>query len=489
MRKRILAAVLCCLLLWGAFPAICQGNQAKTQFVANLQLLSQQTPVFPVDQPVTANCNLELSMLPELLNFKGNLFMQADPNQKQAMLKFEGAIQEQDGTQNMAGTIYLNQNRLIIPRATAQALMLDTPDGPEYVYLENEVDVWSNPYQNSYSPAQTLAMNQAATDLLLALLQPIPDRCFGTAGSSSTMKLDKMALLSLINAFQDPDYVATLAEPLAILFSQPGDVVSELLSSLLADELELSALNNIVINEFSITVGPAKIRSSYDLGFNTTDMCLSFTGNDQTDYRPNLVTKIQNISLLLQEPGSDNQLQLSMQAQGRGTPDSIQGRIAIALKGAIDAEEMQVQMTVDGIMKTAPAVQVVMPVLTASNSLNIGEYGLDNTIMVNYNGDFYHFSGAYLAEGRLMVSVFDLSRIFGLQQDQDRIDAVALSQGGKEIKIIAGSDICSIDGVSYSMGNAAVLKDFEIYVPLRFIMEQFGYLVSYDEASGIVNVE
>lgn len=481
--------VLCCLLLWGAFPAVCQGNQAKTQFVNNLQLLSQQTPVFPIDKPVTASCNLELSMLPEFLNFKGNLLLQADPNLEQAMLKFEGTLQEQDGIQDMAGTIYLNQNRLIIPTATAQVLMLDIPDGPEYVYLENEIDVWSNPYQNSNSPAQTLAMNQAATDLLLALLQPIPDRCFVTAGSSSTMKLDKIALVSLINAFQDPDYVATVAEPLAILFSQPSDIVLELLASLPADGMDLSVLNSIVMNEFTITAGPSKIKSSYDLGFNTTDICLSLTGNDQTDYSPNLVTQVQNISLLLKEPGSDNQLQLSMQAQGQGTPDSIQGRAAIALKGAIDAEEMQVQMTVDGIMKTAPAMQVVMPVLTASNSLNISEDDPDNTVMVDYNGDVYHLSGAYLAEGRLMASVFDLSRIFGLQQDQDRIDAVALSQGGKEIKIIAGSDSCQIDGASQSMGNAAVLKDFEIYVPLRFIMEQFGYLVSYDEVSGIVNVK
>jgi hypothetical protein len=487
VKKRILAAVLCCLLLWGAFPAICQGNQAKTQFVNSLQLLSQQTPVFHGDQPVTGSCNLEFSM-PDILSFKGNLFLQVDPNQKQAMLKFEGTLQEQDGTQNMAGTIYLNQNRLIIPRATAQALMLDIPDCPEYVYLENEVDVWSNPYQ-SYSPAQALAMNQAVTDLLSTFLEPIPERCFVTSGSSSTMKLDKMALLSLLNAFRDPDYVATIAESLAIIFSQPNDVVSELLSGLLANELELSALNNIVMNEFSITISPSAIKSSYDLGFNTTDMYLSLTGHDQTDYSPNLVTQVQNISLLLQEPGSDNQLQLSVQVQGKATPDSIQGRAEIALKGAIDAEEMQVQMTVGGIMKTVPAVQVVMPVLTASNSLNISEDELDNTVMVNYNGDFYHFSGAYLAEGRLMVSVFDLSRIFGLQQDQDRIDAVALSQGDKEIKIIVGSDTCQINGVSQSMGNAAVLKDFEIYVPLRFIMEQFGYLVSYDEASGVVTLE
>jgi hypothetical protein len=71
----------------------------------------------------------------------------------------------------------------------------------------------------------------------------------------------------------------------------------------------------------------------------------------------------------------------------------------------------------------------------------------------------------------------------GYTADEDgRVRSVEASLGGTRIVLNIGDSRYSVNGESLTMDTAAALKEGRTYIPVRPVLEAFGYGVSYSEA-------
>ncbi|RAV23178.1 copper amine oxidase N-terminal domain-containing protein [Paenibacillus contaminans] len=105
---------------------------------------------------------------------------------------------------------------------------------------------------------------------------------------------------------------------------------------------------------------------------------------------------------------------------------------------------------------------------------------IDNEL-VTINGQETVVEKPYLANGSTLVPLRIITSAFGAVLDWDgATQTVKLTYGEQTIKVTIDSDQADVNGEAYQLDTAPELKNGNTMVPVRFISENFGAVVSFD---------
>lgn len=120
---------------------------------------------------------------------------------------------------------------------------------------------------------------------------------------------------------------------------------------------------------------------------------------------------------------------------------------------------------------------------TLSNASSVEEQHYD--VGVKVDGTLIVFPDAqpYIDQdsGHTMVPVRFVSEALGANVAIDQDNAIVnITLNGKQISLHTGSNMAIVDGSTVTLDTGAVLKDSRLFVPVRFISENFGVSVDWD---------
>lgn len=117
-------------------------------------------------------------------------------------------------------------------------------------------------------------------------------------------------------------------------------------------------------------------------------------------------------------------------------------------------------------------------------------FASESDIKVTFEGKTLSFnSSPIIAENRTLVQIRPIAEAMGLTIEYEPIDStVIMSDGKTETRFSVGSDISYIDGKKKKMDVKMMLKDDYTFIPIRYLVEPFGYEIAYDENTKTVSV-
>lgn len=117
-------------------------------------------------------------------------------------------------------------------------------------------------------------------------------------------------------------------------------------------------------------------------------------------------------------------------------------------------------------------------------------FASESNITVNFEGDTLSFNSSPIIEdNRTLVQIRPIAEAMELTIEYEPIDAtVILSDGKTETRFSVGSDVSYVDGKKRKMDVKMALKDDYTFIPIRYLVEPFGYEIAYAEDTKTVNV-
>ncbi|MBR4720538.1 MAG: copper amine oxidase N-terminal domain-containing protein [Clostridia bacterium] len=118
-------------------------------------------------------------------------------------------------------------------------------------------------------------------------------------------------------------------------------------------------------------------------------------------------------------------------------------------------------------------------------------FAAESDIKVTFGGKTLDFnSPPIISENRTLVQIRPIAEAMGLTIEYEPIDStVIMSDGKTETRFSVGSDISYVDGKKKKMDVKMVLKDDYTFIPIRYLVEPFGYEIAYDEDTKTVSVD
>ncbi len=102
-------------------------------------------------------------------------------------------------------------------------------------------------------------------------------------------------------------------------------------------------------------------------------------------------------------------------------------------------------------------------------------------ITLNVNGESSMTFEAYGQNGVSMISAANYVRFAGADLTQDSDTNFTINENGNIMALTVGQSAASLNGESITLPAAPVVVAGDVYVPLRFVAEAFGYEVKWDE--------
>jgi hypothetical protein len=153
----------------------------------------------------------------------------------------------------------------------------------------------------------------------------------------------------------------------------------------------------------------------------------------------------------------------------------------------------------DADAKADPNVQVIIPVLTAANSIEL-EKLMENTVapiknvpVINLNGVPVAFDvDPYMVQveggSRTLVPLRSLAEALGFEVGWVEPDQINIMRGGSVINMYINKPGYMVNGVEKHLDAPPFIMGSRTMVPLRFIAEELGCTVQYDGATNTVNI-
>ncbi len=95
-----------------------------------------------------------------------------------------------------------------------------------------------------------------------------------------------------------------------------------------------------------------------------------------------------------------------------------------------------------------------------------------------------------IKEGRTLIPVRAITEGFGAELEWNSEEKkVTIKKGDKEIILYLDNRTAIVDGEEVELDVPSTAYNNRTYVPLRFIIENFGLKVDYDEETGLIEVE
>ncbi|KAA9006290.1 N-acetylmuramoyl-L-alanine amidase [Paenibacillus spiritus] len=92
-------------------------------------------------------------------------------------------------------------------------------------------------------------------------------------------------------------------------------------------------------------------------------------------------------------------------------------------------------------------------------------------------------------KGTIMVPLRMISENLGYKVDWNQASqTVTITQQSQELKLVVGQKTASVDGKSLELSQVPYMKNYTTLVPIRFISEQFGVSVNWDNTQKIVSL-
>jgi len=112
-----------------------------------------------------------------------------------------------------------------------------------------------------------------------------------------------------------------------------------------------------------------------------------------------------------------------------------------------------------------------------------------NKLMIHGN-PFVSDLPPVIKEGRTLIPVGAVVKGLGAEEVKwnDETKTVTILKGGKEIVLVIGENIITIDGKAIQMDTEAQILGNRTYVPLRFIVIGLGEEVEWNPEDGTINV-
>ena len=420
------------------------------------------------------------------------------------------------------GDIYLDATRLILSSDVLSLVKLFNPEFnteesgtlTDYLYLSDPeiTNIWNN---MDVSSGQKIPPE--FKELLVFFVEAVPDQYFTTSlvNQKVTFSLDQdgledVLLAILIKVKNEDERFAELAAGLLTTYS-PGENKAAMQKKIL-DGLEESIQDGsfpdsaddfqelgevIVLNQLSceipllpggqsnftmdfgfggdaaltggikvdvVTSGPADNNSgTYAIDFEVQESKQKIKANGQVsgDFR---------------QTGKDGESNVTIRVQARDFSETTTF-LNMLLEGQSD-------------VKVDQSLQINIPVLTESNSMNLEKYlKKPSGVSVLVDGRPVYFDVApFIKDDRTIVPLRNLAETLGCAVTWTEPDRIDLNREDISITIYIENPMYTANGTEKMLDACPFIKDERTMVPLRFIAEEFGCRVQYEEVTQTVYI-
>lgn len=489
------------------------ADQGKDQFVSNVAAFQNAAlKVNPnLSDLVSGELHFEMDMkdmpaddgpLPQAVT--ADVLYKVDASKSQAWFQIEGNVAMPTGKQPFEAEVFFNDGMLIMPAASMQAInpLLFGNIPCQYLYMDfsdempEEADFYQAFMEASSQREQMVAAYQ---DFLSTLVKPLPERCFTVAGSgSSTLRMGYADFMVLAQAFEDPAFQQEIAGKFAALFPANGGFTQEdIMESFNSpeDPANSDGPDTIQVRQFEISASPNSFATLCDISASDKETGMDLIIDSKGEVTARSIAQKGTFQIKVDDRTDKNtDVTIDATFEETDTADAITFSADMAMQITENGRPGKLGFAFSGTARADSDMAIAMPVLTEANSMDLDALtgkespSKDSAIMLENGGSWSVLLGVYLEQGNMMVSVFDLSHSLDLIQTQTEPTQVTLFDGSKQVTITVGSSTYQVGGDTKPLAVPAVYRDYEIFVPVRTILEEFGYQVSFDEAAEVLHI-
>ncbi|HBV97960.1 MAG TPA: hypothetical protein DEF36_13070 [Desulfotomaculum sp.] len=421
------------------------------------------------------------------------------------------------------GSVYVDGNKVIFTRDFVDIALLVNPSllmgvDPgsinEYIYTETPEmeEFWA-----VFNSADSQKMISVYRDLLLFIVEAVPDKYFSTSGGNIIFSLDSKGLEEVVTSVMlkvvlEQERATDLMADF-VLASDPSRSREDL-------EKEIGGvLGGLSVSGNQAPLGPADIKEALAM-LNIEKLVVEMSPDPAGKVAVDLAAEVKDpdfaVGLVLNSDitGSratelNGQYSLEVAAGGDGNTVEVSYTGEYSQKGGAFKEEdnLVLNMNIEGMeasaaalinvdMKENSSARVDIPALTATNSTDLA--GLtavaeppagEAPVSVFLDGKPIRFDvSPYMRDGRVMVPVRNLAEALGCGVAWKDPNQVTITRSDFTIIMFVNESQYISNGQSMSMDIAPEVKKGRNIVPLRFIVEEMGCSVEYDEVTGRVDV-
>lgn len=425
--------------------------------------------------------------------------------------------------QQYQGSFYIDGDRFIFTRDFLEAarsvdpsLFMDlNPDSVnQYVYstIPEAGEIWAD--LKLSDPQKLLPVYR---DMLLFLLEAVPDKYFTYSGGKIVFSLDREGLEEVIYAimlkvvleqdrFNDlvVDYVMATSpsQNREELKKEVGGSIEGLLGPGDKSPVDLGeikeALSIIDLEKFVVEISPDPAGEvSFDLEAGVSDQDFSTRLDVDLNMTGSRATELKSAySIVLTMGDGADFIEGSYTGDYSQKGGKIKEEDTIVLNIKIQGEEASATALVNVDMKENSSARVDIPVLTGANSTDIAKLtgavkppAGAAPVSVFLDGKPVKFDvPPYMSDGRVMVPVRNLAEALGCQVEWVEPNRVVMTREGLEVVMLLGQRVYTVNGKSKQMDVPPLMIDGRNIVPLRFVAQELGCRVEYDGTGNRVYV-
>jgi plastocyanin len=137
----------------------------------------------------------------------------------------------------------------------------------------------------------------------------------------------------------------------------------------------------------------------------------------------------------------------------------------------------------------AAAVLVLVSAVSFGASTSLAASIVKSDMKIVLNGSALKYDQSYLVDSSLFVPYRAFAETIGAEVGwDDATKSVTVVKGDSTIKLTIGSTQANVNGSVKTMAAAAQLIDSSTFVPVRFLSENFGITVDYNETTRTVSL-
>ncbi len=423
---------------------------------------------------------------------------------------------------NYSGSVYMNDNRIIFSTGIMSLLKALNPAEfskemtiPQYIYTDNSefTKIWDTIIKSNGQ-----SMPPEVKDLFVFALEAVPDKYFTTslADQKIIINIDKDGFIDVVFSVlqkvkKERERFADLVAKIAARSSgqDPTVLKKQILTGLeesisdgsFPDSRETIAkgmadltLLNLII-ETSLTTSE---QDNFALTLKIADnsgldgkITLNVNSNGSKDNKSG--NFILNLTGANKEQGFKLEGQITSDFKQTTTNESCTGLLTLNVKDTSGLGTMlDLVLQLDSSAKVDRDVQINIPVLTQQNSANIENYMKEpappaSGVRVLLDGKPVEFDvPPDTGNGRTMVPVRSLAEELGFEVKWVDPDQLIMSRADTTITMTLKQPFYTVNGVQKQLDVPPYTRYDRAMVPVRFIAEELGCQVQYDEKTNTV---
>lgn len=529
-KNKWLLTFFCLLMCFGlVYSASAASDLTAKQLILDRIQNSESIPQGEINKTATGSAEYQVttlrgmavSMAEELKIIEGALLRlnyKLDSPEKKLEAKYDLTLN--NNTYN--GSVYLDNGKYIFSTDILSLIKTFDPEFgkgqsiPPYVYMsdENIANIWDSLNKGQY-------LTPEIKDILVFFFEAIPDKYFtiSLTNQKVSFELDQDGL---------EDVAASVMQKIANEKERFATLVTNYLTASGAQAEDIAKMKSDILEgiEKSIKDGsypdsPEKIRELLDGmlvleefkseasllpgGQSNTTATVNIGGD--SDFKGKLVFNSSSTgskeelngtySLTLTASESTQKMNINGELLGDIYQTGVEAKSNCAIK--VNAKDFEgninyLDLAINGKSeaKADPDVQVNIPVLTEANSADL-EKVIKNTPRVVLDGKTITFDAdpyvVNLKDGkRVMVPLRNLAEALGCEVSWTSPDQINIVRGDTVINMYINKRTYYVNGEEKQLDATPFIREKRTMVPLRFVAEELGCAVQYNDAENTVYI-